>query len=86
MRTRVLWTAGLVVLTVIPLVNLALAYWVLTNPKVNLRIKQWTVGLFSDGILIFNRTEKNLIYLRGSVPGARRSLVKIVRSTFGKSE
>ena len=31
-------------------------------------------------------TEKNLIYLRGTVPGARRSLVKIVRSTFGKSE
>jgi large subunit ribosomal protein L3 len=31
-------------------------------------------------------TEKNLIYLRGPVPGARRSLVKIVRSTFGKSE
>ena len=31
-------------------------------------------------------TEKNLIYLRGAVPGARRSLVKIVRSTFGKSE
>jgi large subunit ribosomal protein L3 len=31
-------------------------------------------------------SEKNLIYLRGPVPGARRSLVKIVRSTFGKSE
>jgi len=31
-------------------------------------------------------TEKNLIYLRGAVPGARRSLVKIVRSNFGKSE
>jgi len=31
-------------------------------------------------------TEKNLIYLRGAVPGARRSLVKIVRSTFGRSE
>ena len=31
-------------------------------------------------------TEKNLIYLRGPVPGARRSLVKIVRSTFGKSD
>jgi len=31
-------------------------------------------------------TEKNLIYLRGPVPGARRSLVKIVRSTFGKPE
>jgi large subunit ribosomal protein L3 len=30
--------------------------------------------------------EKNLIYLRGAVPGARRSLVKIVRSTFAKSE
>jgi len=33
--------------------------------------------------------EKNLIYLRGAVPGARRSLVKLVRSTFakkGKSE
>ena len=31
-------------------------------------------------------TEKNLIYLRGAVPGARRSLVKIVRSTFAKPE
>jgi large subunit ribosomal protein L3 len=31
-------------------------------------------------------SEKNLIYLHGPVPGARRSLVKIVRSTFGKSE
>ena len=31
-------------------------------------------------------SEKNLIYLSGPVPGARRSLVKIVRSTFGKSE
>ena len=31
-------------------------------------------------------SEKNLIYLRGPVPGARRSLVKIVRSTFGKSD
>jgi large subunit ribosomal protein L3 len=31
-------------------------------------------------------SEKNLIYLRGPVPGARRSLVKIVRSTFGKPE
>jgi large subunit ribosomal protein L3 len=31
-------------------------------------------------------TEKNLIYLRGPVPGARRSLVKIVRSTFAKPE
>jgi large subunit ribosomal protein L3 len=30
--------------------------------------------------------EKNLIYLRGAVPGARRSLVKIVRSNFAKSE
>lgn len=30
--------------------------------------------------------EKNLIYLRGAVPGARRSLVKIIRSTFAKSE
>ena len=28
--------------------------------------------------------EKNLIYLSGAVPGARRSLVKIVRSSFGK--
>ena len=28
--------------------------------------------------------EKNLLYLRGAVPGARRSVVKIVRSTFGK--
>ena len=31
-------------------------------------------------------TEKNLIYLRGPVPGARRALVKIVRSTFVKPE
>jgi large subunit ribosomal protein L3 len=31
-------------------------------------------------------SERNLIYLSGPVPGARRSLVKIVRSTFGKSE
>jgi large subunit ribosomal protein L3 len=30
--------------------------------------------------------EKNLIYLRGAIPGARRALVKIVRSPFGKSE
>jgi large subunit ribosomal protein L3 len=30
--------------------------------------------------------EKNLIYLSGAVPGARRSLVKIVRSTFAKPE
>jgi ribosomal protein L3 len=30
--------------------------------------------------------EKNLLYLRGAVPGARRALVKIVRSTFAKSE
>ena len=29
-------------------------------------------------------TEKNLIYLRGAVPGARRSILKIMRSTFGK--
>lgn len=28
--------------------------------------------------------EKNLLYLRGAVPGARRSVVKIVRSTFSK--
>jgi large subunit ribosomal protein L3 len=28
--------------------------------------------------------EKNLLYLRGAVPGARRSLLKIMRSTFGK--
>jgi ribosomal protein L3 len=28
--------------------------------------------------------EKNLLYLRGAVPGARRSIVKIMRSTFGK--
>jgi large subunit ribosomal protein L3 len=27
--------------------------------------------------------EKNLIYLKGAVPGARNSVVKIVRSTFG---
>jgi len=27
-------------------------------------------------------TEKNLLYLRGAVPGARNSLVKIVRSSF----
>jgi large subunit ribosomal protein L3 len=31
-------------------------------------------------------SERNLIYLSGAVPGARRSLVKIVRSTFGKPE
>jgi len=31
-------------------------------------------------------TEKNLIYLSGPVPGARRSLVKIVRSTFAGPE
>lgn len=30
--------------------------------------------------------EKNLIYLRGPVPGARRSLVKIVRATTEKAE
>lgn len=30
--------------------------------------------------------EKNLIYLRGPVPGARRSLVKIVRASTAKSE
>lgn len=30
--------------------------------------------------------EKNLIYLRGPVPGARRSLVKIVRATTAKAE
>ena len=30
--------------------------------------------------------EKNLIYLRGPVPGARRSLVKIVRAATPKSE
>jgi len=28
--------------------------------------------------------EKNLLYISGAVPGARRSLVKIMRSTFGK--
>lgn len=28
--------------------------------------------------------EKNLLYLRGAVPGARRSVVKIVRSSFWK--
>ena len=28
--------------------------------------------------------EKNLLYISGAVPGARRSLVKIVRSGFGK--
>ena len=28
--------------------------------------------------------ERNLLYLRGAVPGARRSIVKIMRSTFGK--
>jgi large subunit ribosomal protein L3 len=28
--------------------------------------------------------ERNLLYLRGAVPGARRSIVKILRSTFGK--
>jgi hypothetical protein len=52
MRRRALLTAGLVVLAVIPLVNLALAYWVPTNSKVNLRIKQRIVGLFSAAILI----------------------------------
>lgn len=30
--------------------------------------------------------EKNLLYLRGAVPGARNSLLKIVRSSFGKPE
>jgi len=29
-------------------------------------------------------TENNLLYLRGAVPGARRSLIKIVRSSFAK--
>ena len=28
--------------------------------------------------------ERNLLYISGAVPGARRSLVKIMRSTFGK--
>jgi large subunit ribosomal protein L3 len=28
--------------------------------------------------------EKNLLYLRGAVPGARRSIVKIMRSTYSK--
>jgi len=28
--------------------------------------------------------EKNLLYISGAVPGARRSVVKIVRSSFGK--
>jgi large subunit ribosomal protein L3 len=28
--------------------------------------------------------EKNLLYISGAVPGARRSLVKIVRSTFAR--
>jgi len=28
--------------------------------------------------------EKNLLYISGAIPGARRSLVKIMRSTFGK--
>jgi large subunit ribosomal protein L3 len=28
--------------------------------------------------------EKNLIYLSGPVPGARRSIIKIVRSSFAK--
>jgi large subunit ribosomal protein L3 len=30
--------------------------------------------------------EKNLLYLRGAVPGARNAVLKIVRSTFAKSE
>jgi large subunit ribosomal protein L3 len=29
-------------------------------------------------------SEKNLLYLKGAVPGARNSLIKIVRSTFAK--
>lgn len=29
-------------------------------------------------------TEKNLLYIRGAVPGARNSLVKIVRSNFAR--
>jgi large subunit ribosomal protein L3 len=28
--------------------------------------------------------EKNLLYIRGAVPGARNAVVKIVRSTFGR--
>jgi len=28
--------------------------------------------------------EKNLLYIRGAVPGARNSIVKIVRTSFGK--
>lgn len=31
-------------------------------------------------------TEKNLLYLRGAVPGARNSILKIVRSSFSKPE
>jgi large subunit ribosomal protein L3 len=30
--------------------------------------------------------EKNLLYLKGAVPGARNSVVKIVRSSFARSE
>ena len=30
--------------------------------------------------------EKNLLYIRGAVPGARNSIVKIVRSSFGKQD
>lgn len=29
-------------------------------------------------------TEKNLLYLKGAVPGARNAVVKVVRSTFSK--
>jgi large subunit ribosomal protein L3 len=28
--------------------------------------------------------ERHLLYLRGAVPGARNTIVKIVRSSFGK--
>ncbi|HEY6049845.1 MAG TPA: 50S ribosomal protein L3, partial [Thermoanaerobaculia bacterium] len=30
-------------------------------------------------------TENNLLYLSGAVPGARNSVVKVVRSTFGRA-
>jgi ribosomal protein L3 len=30
--------------------------------------------------------EKNLLYIRGAVPGARRSLLKIMRSSFVKTK
>jgi large subunit ribosomal protein L3 len=35
-------------------------------------------------IVVRVEADKNLLYLSGPVPGARRSIVKIVRSSFGK--